>query len=201
MAAKFIMPQDEQLITFHSALTNLGDNIAIIDSTYKIVFQNTLSQHSYNLQIGAQYYQGFRNQPVACPGCPAQQVFQGADLSKREQIYPSKENGEQCLELIASPLTDSAGEIMAAIIVQHDVTAARRITAERELLIQQLQETVNKLRKMNEVVSICMFCKKIRDDNQEWNSIETFLRHRLDFELNHGLCLDCGQKHYPAFTT
>ncbi len=90
---------------------------------------------------------------------------------------------------------------MAAIIVQRDVTAERRMIAERELLIQQLQETVNKLRKLNGVVSICMFCKKIRDENQEWNSIETFLRHRLDFELNHGLCLDCGQKHYPAFTT
>lgn len=195
------MQQDEQLINFHSALTNLDDNIAIIDGTYKIIFQNTLSQKIHSLQLGTQCYQGFRNQPVACPGCPAQQVFQGAGVSKSEQIYTSKENGEQHIELIASPLTDSKGAIIAAIIVQHDVTAARRITAERELLIQQLQETVNKLRKLNGAVSICMFCKKIRDENQEWSSIETFLRHRLDFELNHGLCLDCGKKHYPAFTT
>ncbi len=94
MTAKFIMQQDEQLINCHSVLTNLGDNIPIIDSTYKIIFQNTLSQQNYSLQIGAQCYQGFRNQPVSCPGCPAQQVFQGAGLSKSEQIYTSTENGE-----------------------------------------------------------------------------------------------------------
>jgi hypothetical protein len=201
MATKFIMQQDEQLLNFQSVFTNLGDNIAIIDSTYKIIFQNTLSQKIHSLQLGTQCYKGFRNQPIVCPDCPAQKVFQGAGVSKSEQIYSNKENGEQWLELIASPLTDSEGEIMAAIIVQRDVTAARRMTAERELLIQQLQETVNKLRNLNGVVSICMFCKKIRDENQEWSPIETFLRHRLDFELNHGLCLECGQKHYPAFTT
>lgn len=202
MAANPTTRQDEDLINFQSALTELGDNIAIIDREYRIIFQNTLCRKISNLKIGTQCYKGFRNQNTACHDCPAQKVFEGKGISRAEQIHSGKENNEQWLELIASPLSDTGGgETIAAIIIQRDVTASKRMSTERDLLIEQLQWSMNKIRSLNGIVSICMFCKKTRDEDQEWIPIETFLRHRLDVELSHGICLECGQKHYPAFVT
>ena len=202
MATRPTTGHDEFLINFQSALTDLGDNIAIIDRQYRIIFQNTMCRKIHSLQIGRLCHTGFRNQDTACPDCPAQKVFQGEGISQSEQILTDRDKNEQWLELIVSPLTDTKGETKAAIIVQRDVTARKRKNMEKELLIRQLQRGMVEVRKPNGIVTICMFCKKTHDESdKKWTVIETLLLHRLNIQLSHGLCPDCGQKHYPEFTT
>ena len=199
MTAESTTQYDENLINFQSALTDLGDKVAIIDREYTIIFQNTLCQKVYNSKIGIKCHEGFRNQDTICPDCPAQQVFLGQGPIKTEHLCSGNGHDEQWVELIASPLTNKEGETIGAIIVQRDVTAAKRMMAGKDLLVRQLHELLNKTRTPNGIATICMFCKKTRDEHQEWIPIETFLQRHHDIEFSHGICLECGQKQYPEF--
>ena len=72
---------------------------------------------------------------------------------------------------------------MAAIIIDKI-----RIRAEKdETLIQNLEG----------ILPICAYCKKIRDDNNQWHSIEEYIEDRSDAEFSHGICPECFSKYKP----
>ena len=45
--------------------------------------------------------------------------------------------------------------------------------------------------------AICSHCKRIRDDNNEWVQLESYLSARLDISFTHSICPACIKKHYP----
>jgi hypothetical protein len=47
------------------------------------------------------------------------------------------------------------------------------------------------------LLPICMFCKKIRDENDHWHSLESYIGERSEASFSHGLCPECKRKHYP----
>jgi hypothetical protein len=47
------------------------------------------------------------------------------------------------------------------------------------------------------LLPICMFCKKIRDENDHWQPLESYIAGRSEASFSHGLCPECGRKHYP----
>jgi hypothetical protein len=54
-------------------------------------------------------------------------------------------------------------------------------------------------RRLEGLLPICSFCKRIKDENNNWHGIETYIMERSDTEFSHGLCPDCAKKHYPDF--
>ncbi len=46
------------------------------------------------------------------------------------------------------------------------------------------------------IIPICASCKKIRDDEGFWASVETYLETRTDARFSHGICPDCEKKLY-----
>lgn len=46
------------------------------------------------------------------------------------------------------------------------------------------------------LLPICSFCKKIRDDKNKWQPIETYVSKRSEATFTHGVCPECAEKHY-----
>jgi hypothetical protein len=40
------------------------------------------------------------------------------------------------------------------------------------------------------------YCKKIRDDSEEWQPMEKYIQARTAAKFTHGICPDCLRKHY-----
>lgn len=57
-------------------------------------------------------------------------------------------------------------------------------------------EDVSELVQLRELLPICAGCKKIRDDQGYWESVEGFLTRHVARELTHGLCPSCEQRYY-----
>jgi hypothetical protein len=38
-----------------------------------------------------------------------------------------------------------------------------------------------------------------RDKNGKWHSLESYLNREADIDFSHGICPECGKKHYPEF--
>jgi hypothetical protein len=52
---------------------------------------------------------------------------------------------------------------------------------------------------LQDIISICARCKKIRDDKGYWNQIESNLHKHSDAKFTHGICPECAKELYPEF--
>jgi hypothetical protein len=46
-------------------------------------------------------------------------------------------------------------------------------------------------------IPICSSCKKIRDANGRWLTIERYLMNHTEHEFSHGICPECRANLYP----
>ena len=49
----------------------------------------------------------------------------------------------------------------------------------------------SKIQQLESLLPICMYCKKIRDGEHSWESLETYLHTHIGTDLTHGICPDC----------
>jgi hypothetical protein len=46
------------------------------------------------------------------------------------------------------------------------------------------------------LLPVCSFCKKIRDENNQWQPMEKYIMARSTAFFSHGICPDCVREHY-----
>lgn len=58
--------------------------------------------------------------------------------------------------------------------------------------LKLLEDTTAKYRQLKDVaLPICMYCKKVRADNNYWQKVETYFGTHADIMFSHGICPDC----------
>ena len=72
-----------------------------------------------------------------------------------------------------------------------DITESKRAEEERERLIRELQDALGEVKELREILPICMYCKSIRNDQNYWQSVETYLANHTRTQLSHGICPEC----------
>lgn len=72
-----------------------------------------------------------------------------------------------------------------------NITLRKRVEAEREALIRELQEALNNVRTLSGLLPICAWCKKVRDDQGYWKQIESYVETHSEATFSHGVCPDC----------
>jgi len=95
--------------------------------------------------------------------------------------------------------------VLAYFRSHHDRLAEQqRRTREVEALNHELERTVVELRDaldhvkhLQGLLPICMHCKKIRDDENTWHRLETYISQHTDVVFSHSLCSECRDTHYP----
>lgn len=75
-----------------------------------------------------------------------------------------------------------------------NITLRKRMQAEREKLIAELQEAAANIKTLSGLVPICAWCKKIRDDGGYWKQLESYLESHSEAVFSHGVCPDCMKK-------
>lgn len=72
-----------------------------------------------------------------------------------------------------------------------DITESKRAEEERERLVRELQAALGEVRELREILPICMYCKSIRNDQNYWQSVETYIANHARVQLSHGICPNC----------
>ena len=68
---------------------------------------------------------------------------------------------------------------------------------ERKKLIHKLKEDLAEVNKLSGLLPICASCKKIRNEEGNWNQIEEYLSDRSEVKFSHGVCPECAKNLYP----
>ena len=65
--------------------------------------------------------------------------------------------------------------------------------AREEMLEQALQE----IKVLRGILPICARCKKIRDEQGQWHSVESYIKDHTEADFSHLICPECLDKQFP----
>jgi PAS domain S-box-containing protein len=186
---------------------------AIVDSTGEAIFSQNLNGIITTWNAGASQLFGYPETEALGQSvfmlvpeslqAATQEIFDslknGKSIEHYETVRVRKDGAEVDIYLAISPIKDSQGKLMGASSIAYDITERKKAVEERDRMIQQLNETLSKVKTLSGLLPICASCKKIRDDQGYWQKLETFVHEHSDAEFSHSICPECMDRLYPEF--
>ena len=107
-----------------------------------------------------------------------------------------KDGTEIITHLTSTQRRETDGRIIYQSICR-DITPRKRIEAEREQLIADLQKALAEVKTLSGMLPICASCKRIRDDQGYWQQIDSYITAHSETQFSHGVCPECAKVLYP----
>jgi phosphoserine phosphatase RsbU/P len=77
------------------------------------------------------------------------------------------------------------------------IQAGQRVLALEKALadkVHELEQSIEHIRTLQKLLPICMYCKKIRSDDDYWQQVDEYLAHNSQMRFSHGICPECHEK-------
>ena len=91
--------------------------------------------------------------------------------------------------LLWNAAADASGGVIYS--VARDVTARKQADEERDQLVRELQAALAEVRILREILPICSYCKRVRDDENYWHNVDAYIAEHTDTRFSHGICPSC----------
>ena len=59
--------------------------------------------------------------------------------------------------------------------------------------VAELQEALTRVKRLQGLLPICSYCKRIRGDDQYWQQVDAYIVEHTDAQFTHGICPPCTQ--------
>lgn len=79
-------------------------------------------------------------------------------------------------------------ELRSRLRVGERVVALQQGMADR---VKELELALSQVKQLKGLLPICSYCKKVRDDRNYWQRVETYIAAHSDARFSHGICPDC----------
>ena len=104
--------------------------------------------------------------------------------SDREQLMDGFEAGAD--DYLTKPFDPD--ELKARLRVGVRMLEMRQMLADR---VKELEVALIKVKRLQGLLPLCAWCKKIRNDKNYWQEFTTYVTENLDLKITHGICPDC----------
>jgi sigma-B regulation protein RsbU (phosphoserine phosphatase) len=79
-------------------------------------------------------------------------------------------------------------ELRARVQVGMRIVELQQSLAER---VKALEEALTRVKQLQGLLPICSYCKKIRDDQNYWQQVESYISEHSEAQFSHSICPDC----------
>jgi CheY-like chemotaxis protein len=79
-------------------------------------------------------------------------------------------------------------ELLARVNIGKQMVQLQQALTER---VEQLREALLSVKQLGGLLPICSYCKKIRDDQNYWQQVESYVGEHSDARFSHSICPDC----------
>jgi len=83
-------------------------------------------------------------------------------------------------------------ELRARVRVGFRMLELQAVLADR---VQELEDALARVKQLQGLLPICSYCKKVRDDRNYWQQVETYIEGHSDAQFTHGICPECREKY------
>jgi DNA-binding response OmpR family regulator len=92
-------------------------------------------------------------------------------------------------DYVAKPF--ESRELLARARVQLELKLSRDELKRQK---EELEATISRIRHLEGIIPICMYCKKIREDHDGWKQLEEYISEHSDAQFTHSICPACAAK-------
>lgn len=80
-------------------------------------------------------------------------------------------------------------ELRARVLCGVRVVDLQRTLADR---IHELEDAMSRVKRLQGLLPICAYCKRIRDDRNYWRQVDKYIGEHTDVQFSHGICPECS---------
>lgn len=77
------------------------------------------------------------------------------------------------------------------------INVGRRVLELQAIMTGQIEEltgAISHIKRLQGILPICMYCKKIRNDRESWERLEQYIVEHSEAVFSHGVCPECYEK-------
>ena len=149
---------------------------------------------------------------VATSGSEAWEKFDAEPVRVivSDWMMPGLDGLELCAKVRGRPKTDYTYFILLTAINTGRDNLRQAMTAgiddfltkplDREAILMRLRvaerilEFTKQIRVLKDLIPICMYCKRVRDDSDYWDQVENYIHEHTGSNFSHGICPECFDK-------
>lgn len=182
-----------------TVLDSLDAIVYVADlQTYELLFLNKYAREIFGDGIGKPCWQVLQsNQAAPCDFCSNDKLVAPDGTPKGLYAWEFQNTVSRRWHDIRDRAITWINGRMVRLEIATDITARKRAEQEREKLIDQLQEALNEIKTLQGILPVCSYCKKVRDDEGNWNKIEAYIQRRSEAKFSHGICPECASERFP----
>ena len=183
--------------------------IAEDDATTLLLLEKTLEQWGYQIETATDGLQALQileqNPPEMAILDWMMPYVSGVDVCRRarqdlnlDYLYFLMLTTKNTEEALVEGLQAGADDYMAKPFKRRELQARlqvgkRVIKLQRQLKdrVAQLEASIAREKHLQGLLPICTYCKKIRDDHNYWQQVETYIEANSDAAFSHSICPSC----------
>ena len=84
-----------------------------------------------------------------------------------------------------------ADELRARMAVGQRMNTLQKSLADN---LDNVRHTLERIKQLEGIIPICSYCKKIRDDQNNWQQLEKYISEHSEALFSHGACPHCAEE-------
>lgn len=186
----------EELASFQTyLLDSVADAVASCDDKFALVAWNRAAEEMYGIKeeeaLGKNVMQVTKSSISDAELKELMQSLAETGKGHLQTVHHRQDGSPFDVDIRFSSLT---GGVARYVSVIRDISERVQAEKEKELLIAELQQALNKVKTLGGLLPICASCKKIRDDQGYWQQVEVYVKKHTEADFTHGLCPECVEK-------
>lgn len=109
-------------------------------------------------------------------------------------VITARDTVEDLSEAFAAGADDFIRKPLEPVELLARLSSGRRVLElERRLAhrVEEVQQALERVRVLERLLPICMYCKKVRNDQSYWQEIDEYIHLQTGTDFSHGICPDC----------
>lgn len=190
--------------------------VAEDDAASRMILENALTKWGYDVESASDGLEAWEK--VQVPGAPPLVLLDwmmprmdGVEVCRKIRrkekagaapfyiiLLTARDSKQDVVEGLSAGANDyitkpfDNDELMARIGVGRRVIELQTQVARH---VKDLENALEHIKTLQGILPICSYCKKIRDDKNYWEQVESYITRFTEARFSHSICPDCFEKH------
>jgi diguanylate cyclase len=173
--------------------------VFLLDTTEQIVNQNHRSELLFGKSgsPGALYYGAETRSHGTLPWL-AEKLNEFLAGREQETVFEAALEtniGLRHFEVKLKRMLDVSDKFSGTTVILNDITARREAQSALSAHVDKLETALSEIETLQGLLPICSYCKNIRDDQNYWQRIDTYVSEHSRARFTHSVCPECYEKY------